>query len=60
MSNIRRHPERVTAQVAVEAIVNMPEGYDVNTMTTVLHVAETAGVADLYLDMLRGLIGATR
>jgi len=57
MSTIRRHPERVTAQVAVEAVVNAPEGYDENDMVTVLHVAESVGVADLYLDLLRELLG---
>lgn len=44
---------RITAQVAVEAIVNDPTGYETETMRVVLTDAETYGVAKLYVDMLR-------
>lgn len=44
---------RITAQVAVEAIINEREGYEQSTIDAVIAVATEAGVADFYLDMLK-------
>lgn len=49
--------DKVTAQVAVEAIVNAHgDGYDVSTMHVVLADAEAAGVDHFYVDMLRQVV----
>lgn len=48
---------RITAQVAVEAIVNHPDdGWDMPTMTTVLADARALGVPALYVDMLDEMV----
>lgn len=47
---------KVTAQVAVEAIVNAPSGYDTGTMRTVLAVAKESGVSEFYTDMLSEIL----
>ena len=47
---------RTAAQVAVESIVNAPEGFDADTMHDVLNFGEQQNVSDLYLDMLREVI----
>jgi hypothetical protein len=48
---------RITAQVAVEAIINSEGyGYETSTMQAVREVAIREGVANFYLDPLRILI----
>lgn len=42
----------ITAQVAAEAIVNEPGGYDAATIAAVRDEAIAAGVAPLYVDLL--------
>lgn len=49
-------PSKTTAQVAVEAILNLPEAYDLSTMQQVREVAVREGVDNFYLDPLRILI----
>jgi hypothetical protein len=49
-------PSQTTAQVAVEAIINMPEAYSLDTMRDVLMVSINANVATLYTDVLRQLV----
>ena len=46
-------PEQVAIQIAVEAVINDPGAFDVADRAAVLKVGTDAGVADLYLDMLR-------
>lgn len=46
-------PAAVAAQVAVEAVANCPEAFDVDTIACVLANGERNGVASFYLDMLR-------
>ena len=57
----RKHnAHRITLQVAVEAIVNHTgDGYDLETMATVLDDARDAGVPKLYVDMLAELVADT-
>lgn len=57
----RKHSaHRITLQVAVEAIVNHEaDGYDLETMSTVLDDARDAGVPNLYVDMLAELVADT-
>ena len=45
-------PEKIAAQVAVEAIVNMPDAYEPATIAAVRAIAIRHGVASLYVDML--------
>lgn len=53
------YADKVTAQVAVEAIVNFDgEGYDTSTMSLVLAHARGVGVAAFYTDMLAALVDA--
>ena len=48
-----RDPRKATAQVAVEAIVNVyGDGYDLETIAAVRSEAIAAGVSDFYVDML--------
>jgi len=47
---------RATAQVAVEAIVNAPSGYDAPTKALVLREGERVGVSETYLGMLRTIV----
>lgn len=49
---------RHTVQVAVEAIINDPDAFEDSTKRVVLADAEEAGVAGLYVDMLRPLVPA--
>lgn len=49
---------RRTVQVAVEAIINEPEGYEDSTLRIVLADAEEAGLSSLLLDQLRPLVPA--
>lgn len=51
----RRTPAHVAAQVAVEACVNHPDDFELETLVAVLEFAETL-VAPLYVDMLRNEI----
>lgn len=44
--------DKLTAQVAVEAMINHPDGYDRLTVLSVLEVARRVGVSDFYLSML--------
>lgn len=45
---------KITAQVAVEAIVNLyGDGYELETIRAVMEEGTLMGVAPLYLDMLR-------
>ena len=46
---------KVTAQVAVEAILNTPDAYTPETMRIVFDDAAKAGVSDFYLDQLEEL-----
>ena len=50
------YADKVTAQVAVEAIVNEPSGYDTSTMSLVLAHAVGVGVSEFYTDMLREIV----
>lgn len=44
---------KITAQVAAEAIINHPDdGWELATIVTVLGDARALGVAPLYVDML--------
>lgn len=43
---------RIVAQVAVEAIVNDPMAYDVDTTDVVRAEARATGVSSFYIDML--------
>lgn len=47
---------KVTAQVAAEAIANLPDEYDRATVATVLADGIAAGVSDFYLDILRDVL----
>lgn len=47
-----RTATQITAQVAVEAIVNDAADYDLDTMKSVYEVAIREGVAKLYVSML--------
>lgn len=50
---------RITAQVACEAIVNHPdEGWEIETIDVVLTDAREAGVPALYVDMLADIYAA--
>jgi hypothetical protein len=52
-------PERLTAQIACEAIVNHEsDGYSLTDMAHVFEVACREGVAALYVDTLRERIEA--
>lgn len=52
-------PERLTAQIACEAIINHEDdGYTLTDMAHVFEVACREGVGSLYLDMLREKIEA--
>jgi hypothetical protein len=52
-------PERLTAQIACEAIINHEdEGYTLVDMAHVFEVASRHGVAPLYLGMLADMIAA--
>jgi hypothetical protein len=52
-SYTRRSIDRISAQVAVEAVANNREDYEEETRLAVLAVGEREGVADLYLDLIR-------
>lgn len=47
-----RTPAQITAQVAVEAIVDDPNAYAPETVHAVLAEALAAGVSPFYTDML--------
>lgn len=47
---------KATAQVAVEAILNMPDAYDFPTMMQVRETGIAAGVSNTYMDPLRILM----
>lgn len=42
----------ITAQVAVEAVINDPTGYDAETIEAVRKEGEEVGVADFYMTMI--------
>ena len=51
---MQKHIDAVTAaQVAVEAVANDRDAYDESTRLAVLRNGEDAGVADIYLDLIR-------
>ena len=52
------YARKVTAQVAVESIVNEPHGFDTSTMSLVLAEAVACDVAPLYVGPLRQLVDA--
>lgn len=47
---------KVTAQIAVEAIIALPHGFSRGDAEIVLTDAERLEVSDFYLDMLREII----
>lgn len=50
-------PAQTTAQVAVEAIINVDgDGYDTDTMRNVFRAAAQENISDFYLIPLRSLI----
>lgn len=49
---------KVTAQIAVEAIINAPDDYTPADIATVRADAIAAGVASLYVDMLPAGVSA--
>jgi hypothetical protein len=53
----RRSPEQITAQVAVESVVNDFANYDRSDTEAVYATAVKAGVAVFYTDMLGELLG---
>lgn len=51
MNNNNRTASFITAQVAVEAIINSyGEGYEANSVAAVIAFARHEGVADLYIE----------
>lgn len=46
-------------QVAVEAVINTPDAYSVDTMIQVVKAGELVGVSDFYLNPVREIIVTT-
>jgi hypothetical protein len=55
-----RSPEQITAQIAVESVVNHFADYDRETAETVYAYAVEVGVAVFYTDMLAELLDKPR
>jgi hypothetical protein len=46
---------QIAAQVALESVINGPDGFSAETISAVVANAAENGVSDFYLDMARNL-----